>query len=36
MIDIKEIKNAINFMAKEKKIEKEKIIEIIEAAIKTA
>ena len=36
MIDIKEIKNAINFMAKEKNIEKEKIIEIIEAAIKTA
>ena len=27
MIDIKEIKNAINFMAKEKNIEKEKHIE---------
>lgn len=36
MLDLKEIKLAINFMAKEKNIEKEKIIEIIEAAIKTA
>lgn len=36
MLDLKEIKLAINFMAKEKNIDKEKIIEIIEAAIKTA
>ncbi|PZM83151.1 transcription termination factor NusA [Candidatus Gracilibacteria bacterium] len=36
MLDLKEIKLAINFMAKEKNIDKEKIVEIIEAAIKTA
>lgn len=36
MLDLKEIKLAINYMAKEKNIDKEKIIEIIEAAIKTA
>lgn len=36
MLDLKEIKLAINFMAKEKNIDKDKIIEIIEAAIKTA
>lgn len=36
MLDLKEIKLAINFMAKEKNIDKEKIIDIIEAAIKTA
>lgn len=36
MLDLKEIKSAINFMAQEKKIDKEKIVEIIEAAIKTA
>ena len=34
--DLKEIKLAINFMAKEKNIDKEKIVDIIEAAIKTA
>ena len=36
MLDLKEIKTAINFMAKEKNIDREKIVEIIEAAIKTA
>ena len=36
MLDLKEIKLAINFMAKEKNIDKEKIVDIIEAAIKTA
>lgn len=36
MLDLKEIKMAINFMAKEKNIDKEKIVAIIEAAIKTA
>lgn len=36
MLDLKEIKLAINYMAKEKNIDKEKIVEIIEAAIKTA
>ena len=34
MLDLKEIKTAINFMAKEKNIDREKIVEIIEAAMK--
>jgi transcription termination/antitermination protein NusA len=36
MLDIKKIEAAINQIAAEKKIPKEKLIEIIEAAIKTA
>lgn len=36
MLDIKQIKNAITLMSKEKNISQEKIIEIIESAIKTA
>lgn len=36
MIDIKKIEAAVNFIANEKKIPKENLIEIIEAAIKTA
>ncbi len=36
MLDIKQIKNAIKLMWKEKNIEEEKIVEIIEQAIKTA
>jgi hypothetical protein len=36
MLDIKKIEAAINQIAAEKKIPREKLIEIIEAAIKTA
>ncbi len=36
MLDIKQIKNAIKLMWKEKNIKEEKIVEIIEQAIKTA
>ena len=36
MLDIKQIKQAVNLIAKEKNIAQEKLIEIIEAAIKTA
>ncbi len=36
MLDIQQIQAAINMMAAEKKIPKEKLVEIIEAAIKTA
>lgn len=36
MLDIKQIKQAVSFIAKEKNIASEKIIEIIEQAIKTA
>lgn len=36
MLDIKQIEQAINIISMEKKIPKEKLVEIIEAAIKTA
>ncbi len=36
MLDIKQIKQAVNLISKEKNIAQEKLIEIIEAAIKTA
>ncbi|MFC1797810.1 NusA N-terminal domain-containing protein [Patescibacteria group bacterium] len=36
MLDLKQIEQAINIIAIEKKIPKEKLVEIIEAAIKTA
>jgi len=36
MLDLKQIEAAINMISAEKKIAKEKLIEIIEAAIKTA
>jgi hypothetical protein len=36
MLDLKQIEQAINIISLEKKIPKEKLIEIIEAAIKTA
>ena len=36
MLDIKQIEMAVNVISAEKKIPKEKLIEIIEAAIKTA
>jgi len=36
MLDIKQIEQAINIISIEKKIPKEKLVEIIEAAIKTA
>jgi transcription termination/antitermination protein NusA len=36
MLDLKQIEQAINIISIEKKIPKEKLIEIIEAAIKTA
>ena len=36
MLDIKQIEQAVNLISAEKKIPKEKLVEIIEAAIKTA
>ena len=36
MLDLKQIEQAINIISAEKKIAKEKLVEIIEAAIKTA
>jgi len=36
MLDLKQIEQAVNIISIEKKIPKEKLIEIIEAAIKTA
>ncbi len=36
MIDFKKIKEAVDFISKEKKIPKEELIEVIESAIKTA
>jgi N utilization substance protein A len=36
MLDLKQIEQAINIISIEKKIPKEKLVEIIEAAIKTA
>jgi hypothetical protein len=36
MIDLKKIKTAIKMLSTEKKIPEEKVIEIIEAALKTA
>jgi N utilization substance protein A len=36
MLDLKQIEQAVNIISVEKKIPKEKLIEIIEAAIKTA
>jgi N utilization substance protein A len=36
MLDIEKIEQAVNIISAEKKIDKQKIIEIIEAAIKTA
>ncbi|MBT3729242.1 hypothetical protein HOG27_04200 [bacterium] len=36
MLDLKQIEQAINIISIEKKIAKEKLVEIIEAAIKTA
>jgi hypothetical protein len=36
MIDFKKIEAAINLISVEKKIPKEKLVEIIEAALKTA
>jgi hypothetical protein len=36
MLDVKQIEQAVNIISIEKKIPKEKLIEIIESAIKTA
>ncbi len=36
MLDLQKLQAAINMLAAEKKIPKEKIVEIIEAALKTA
>jgi hypothetical protein len=36
MLDVKKIEAAINLISSEKKISKEKLIEIIESALKTA
>jgi hypothetical protein len=36
MLDVKKIEQAVNVISAEKKIPKEKIVEIIEAAIRTA
>jgi N utilization substance protein A len=36
MLDIKKIKEAIEYIANEKKIPKEELVEVIESAIKTA
>jgi len=36
MLDIEKIEQTVNIISAEKKIDKQKIIEIIEAAIKTA
>ena len=36
MLDVKKIQAAINMIAAEKKLPKEKLVEIIEAAIRTA
>jgi N utilization substance protein A len=36
MLDIKQIEQAVSMISAEKKIPKEKLVEIIEAAIKTA